>query len=174
MPYTHALYARRPRKTVKAIVMTDGERILGLGDLGANGMGIPIGKLSLYTACAGVDPAVCMPVTLGKRGRSQTRFPWQTLTYHSQSFHTTPRAHADTGTNTQAILQDPYYIGNRHERVRGPEYDEFIDEFFQVGYSPTCRWERTVSTCSLRAPLPAVGVLSVSLLAPQICSPAGV
>ena len=93
----HSILANWPHN-VEITVITDGSRILGLGDLGINGMGIPVGKLALYTACAGIRPDATLPMTL------------------------------DLGTSNQTLLEDPLYMGSRRTKVTADEEREFLDE----------------------------------------------
>ena len=105
------ILAHRRFDKIEAIVVSDGERILGLGDQGAGGMGIPIGKLSLYTACAGLHPATTLPILL------------------------------DTGTDNPDRSVDPLYVGWRHERIRGQDYDDFVEAFVTAVHA---RWPKVL------------------------------
>ena len=96
------LLRNRPNPHVDVIVVTDGERILGIGDQGVDGLGIPIGKLSLYTAIGGIHPSRTLPIVL------------------------------DVGTNNPERLSDPEYLGWQHHRVAGAEYEAFVDQFVQA------------------------------------------
>ena len=96
------MLANVTKQNIKVIVVTDGSRILGLGDQGIGGMGIPIGKLSLYTACGGISPAYTLPIML------------------------------DVGTNNQSLLDDPFYMGWHHKRIEQDEYDEFLERFISA------------------------------------------
>lgn len=97
-----AILHNATKRKIKVVVVTDGERILGLGDQGIGGMGIPIGKLALYSACGGISPAYTLPITL------------------------------DVGTNNQELIDDPMYMGWKHERICGQEYDDFLEVFMST------------------------------------------